>query len=279
MARLCNALRLRCGRGFRATRCAFLRLARKGSLPERLPGLPMTTDPNDDPFDSRDGAITPRETHDAKPLGSEHPAFARVQETPGLPRVLLVGDSISIGYTLPVRALLAGRANVLRPYENCGHTSLGLERLDEWLEVGEDEGWDLIHFNFGLHDLKYLEAPGAYEAGRWKRQAVPPPVYAKQLCQIVERLRQTNAQLVFATTTPVPRDTPARWRGDAVLYNQVALEIMSEEAIPVNDLFAVAEKLGPAGRLEADVHYTLAGYETLGKAVARCLSSFLDTEK
>lgn len=39
------------------------------------------------------------------------PALLPVQEQPGLPRVLLVGDSISIGYTLPVRTLLAGRAN------------------------------------------------------------------------------------------------------------------------------------------------------------------------
>ena len=40
--------------------------------------------------------------------------LAQIQDTPGLPRVLLIGDSISIGYTLPVRRLLAGKANVHR---------------------------------------------------------------------------------------------------------------------------------------------------------------------
>jgi hypothetical protein len=36
-----------------------------------------------------------------------------------LPDVLLLGDSISIGYTLPTRRRLAGLANVYRPPVNC----------------------------------------------------------------------------------------------------------------------------------------------------------------
>lgn len=43
---------------------------------------------------------------------------APITDTPGLPRVLLIGDSISMGYTLPVRDLLKGRANVHRIPEN-----------------------------------------------------------------------------------------------------------------------------------------------------------------
>ncbi len=83
-----------------------------------------------------------------------NPAFALVTDDPKLPRVLLIGDSISIGYTVPVRELLAGQANVHRPLTNCGPTTRGLEQLDGWL--GEEK-WDVIHFNFGLHDLKYID--------------------------------------------------------------------------------------------------------------------------
>src|SRR5437762_2496146 len=36
----------------------------------------------------------------------ENSAMAEIRDVPGLPRVLLIGDSISIGYTLPVRKLL-----------------------------------------------------------------------------------------------------------------------------------------------------------------------------
>ena len=60
-------------------------------------------------------------------------------ETPqeGLPNVLILGDSISIGYTLFVREMLKGKANVYRPInkkgaENCGSTHTGLQRLDAW---------------------------------------------------------------------------------------------------------------------------------------------------
>lgn len=43
-----------------------------------------------------------------------NPAYREIKDAPGLPRVLLIGDSISIGYTEPVRMELAGKANVHR---------------------------------------------------------------------------------------------------------------------------------------------------------------------
>ncbi|QDV66172.1 SGNH/GDSL hydrolase family protein [Crateriforma conspicua] len=67
-----------------------------------------------------------------------------------LPNVLLIGDSISIGYTTAVRSQLSGVANVYRPPTNCGPTTRGVEQIDQWLG---DRKWDVIHFNFGLHKL------------------------------------------------------------------------------------------------------------------------------
>ena len=72
---------------------------------------------------------------------------------PKLPNVLLIGDSISIGYTRPVRKKLSGVANVFRPNTNCGPTTKGVSELDKWLG---DRKWSVIHFNHGLHDLKYM---------------------------------------------------------------------------------------------------------------------------
>ena len=83
-----------------------------------------------------------------------NPAFAWVEDDPALPRVLLIGDSISIGYTVAVREALAGAANVHRIPVNGGDTRRGLENLDAWLGEGK---WDVIHFNWGLHDLKRLK--------------------------------------------------------------------------------------------------------------------------
>jgi acyl-CoA thioesterase-1 len=120
--------------------------------------------------------------------------FAPVVDDPALPRVLLIGDSISIGYTTPVRELLRGVANIHRVPENGGPTSRGVQQLDKWLGDGK---WDVIHFNFGLHDIKLDDA------GKPLTSAAD---YEANLRAIVARLRATGARLVFATTTPVPAE-------------------------------------------------------------------------
>src|ERR1051325_9877533 len=87
----------------------------------------------------------------ANDFGPQSPAFAPVTDRPGLPRVLLIGDSISIGYTVTVQKALAGKANVHRIPENGADTVNGLKKIESWLG---DSHWDVIHFNWGLHDLK-----------------------------------------------------------------------------------------------------------------------------
>ena len=110
-----------------------------------------------------------------------------VQDDPKLPRVLLIGDSISGGYTLAARKALAGIANVHKAPENCGPTSNGLKKLDVWLGDGK---WDVIHFNFGIHDRKTTLAD-----------------YEQRLEQIIARLEKSGAKLIWASTTPVPAGT------------------------------------------------------------------------
>jgi acyl-CoA thioesterase-1 len=74
-----------------------------------------------------------------------------VKDDPALPRVLLIGASISVYYTLRVRELLKGKANVHRIMGGAGDTVKGLRMLNEWL--GDSHG-DVLHFNFGLWDVK-----------------------------------------------------------------------------------------------------------------------------
>src|SRR3979411_103345 len=83
-----------------------------------------------------------------------NPAFREIQDAPGLPRVLLIGDSISIRDTHPVRTILTGKANVHRIPENGAATLTGVKNLDKWLGTAK---WDVIHFNFGLHDLRLYD--------------------------------------------------------------------------------------------------------------------------
>ena len=186
-----------------------------------------------------------------------HPSVAPIEDKPGLPRVLLIGDSISMGYTIPTRELLADVANVHRAPTNCGPTIRALAGLDAWLGEGK---WDVIHFNFGLHDLRHME-DGTHQ--------VPIGKYEANLRTIVARLKDTGAKLVWASTTPVPEGelTPKRTFGDGIAYNKVAAEVMREERVPINDLYAFAlPKLAEIQRPH-DVHFTDEGSRVLAKQV------------
>ncbi len=198
--------------------------------------------------------------------------LAPIDDVPGLPRVLLIGDSISIGYTLDVRSLLQGEANVHRPATNCGPTLRGLAQIDEWLG---DQSWDVIHFNWGLHDLKYI-APDSEPRHSGQivpvgegEQMVPVSLYAENLSALVRRLKETGAALIWCDTTPIPTGARGRVPGDAVLYNRAARDVMARHGVPVNPLHDyAAERLGAIQR-PADVHFTPEGSRVLAEEAVR----------
>ncbi len=208
--------------------------------------------------------------------GTPHPALAPIADVSGLPRVLLMGDSISMGYTLPVRAHLQGRANVHHPAENCGDTGRGLRRLEAWLGAGP---WDVIYFNFGLHDLKYLDAQGKYVPPEQGTQVTRLPQYEANLRELIARLRRTGAKLIYATTTPVPGGTLGRVEHDERAYNEVARRVMRETDVPVDDLHALAAARQTEIQLPNNVHFTDAGYAALAETVAATLGELLPTQR
>lgn len=200
------------------------------------------------------------------------PAYAQISDVPGLPRVLLLGDSISIGYMLPVRARLAGKANVHRPPENCGETARGVKSLDTWLG---SKKWDVIHFNFGLHDVKYLDAAGKYVTPDKGKQVASVAEYDKNLREIVARLKQTGAKLVFATTTPVPGGSSGRVEHDELRYNEAAVKIMKENGVAVDDLHAYVVPRQAKIQTPKNVHFTKDGYEQLADTVVASITPLL----
>jgi lysophospholipase L1-like esterase len=201
---------------------------------------------------------------------------------PKLPNVLILGDSISIGYTLDVRKLLAGKANVYRAMtakgkrvDNCGDTQRGLKFIDKWLG---DTKWDVIYFNWGLHDLKRVSAEKGMQSDD---PSVPPldsiEVYAENLTKLVARLKQTGASLIFATTTPYPAGVkPCRIPEDAERYNQAALAVMKKNGVRVNDLYsAVLPRLAEL-QLATNVHFKPEGSAFLAQKVAASIISALE---
>jgi len=199
----------------------------------------------------------------AKP--TPNPVLAPITDEPGLPRVLLIGDSISMGYTLPVRAMLKGKANVHRIPTNGGPTTNGLRNLKAWLGTGK---WDVVHFNFGIHDAKFME-PG--------RQQVPPEAYEKNLRELVAQIKATGAKLIWATVTPIPDGelTPPRTFDKVPTYNVIARRVMEENGVVINDLNAAITPHLAKLQNPRDVHFNAAGSEFLAKEVAAKISAQL----
>src|SRR5207248_3293796 len=133
-----------------------------------------------------------------------------------VPKVVLVGDSIRMGYAPLVAAQLKGKAVVISPEANGGDSGNVLKHLDEWV-IKEQPA--LVHFNCGLHDLKQNK--------KTKKFQVELAEYEKNLQAIVARLRkETKATLIFATTTPILDERHAqrkaefdRVQADVLRYN------------------------------------------------------------
>jgi len=193
--------------------------------------------------------------------GDSQPAEGK----PPLPRVLLVGDSISMGYAEPTGKLLAGKADVSRIPVNGGPTTRGLENLDEWL--GKTK-WDVIHFNWGLHDMKHFRDGKLDVSGK---PLVPIDQYDKNLRKLVNRLEAAGAKLVWASTTPVPEGADGRKPSDPPAYNAVAEKIMKERGIAINDLYSFALPRLSEMQHPRNVHFTEAGSRLLAEQVARSI--------
>lgn len=198
--------------------------------------------------------------YQAEKLSNRISAWDYVKDDAKLPRVLLIGDSVSRGYTLAARAALEGKANVHRAPENCGPTANGIKKMEVWLGEGR---WDVIHFNFGIHDRKTSAKD-----------------YEDRLELIVKKLKATGAKLIWASTTPIPPDTKDGPEASAAIVekNRIAAEIMKKNMVHVNDLFAFITPELSKVQNPMDVHFKGGGYDMLGRQVAFEVEKVLKTK-
>ena len=180
-----------------------------------------------------------------------------------MPKVVLVGDSIRMGYAPLVAKRLDGKAIVISAKPNGEDSGNVLKNLDEWVI---NETPDVVHINAGLHDLKLKDT--SYQ--------VPLVDYEKNLKTILERIRkETKAKIIFATTTPILDSLHAqrkagfdRFEADVRNYNIAAVSVMKQAGLPINDLHELVESRGKEKLMGGDgTHYTQEGYEMLAVAV------------
>jgi lysophospholipase L1-like esterase len=188
---------------------------------------------------------------------------AAAQEKQTLPKVVLVGDSIRLGYAPLVAKRLEGKAIVISAKPNGEDSGNVLKNLDEWVI---NEKPDVVHLNAGLHDLKHTD----------KGYQVSLADYQKNLRAILDRVKkETKAKIIFATSTPILDNLHAqrkagfdRFEADVQKYNVAAVAVMKEARVPVNDLHKLVEEGGREKLFLGDgTHYTPAGYEMMADIV------------
>jgi lysophospholipase L1-like esterase len=193
-----------------------------------------------------------------------------------LPKVLIIGDSISGGYTPRVARLLQDKAQVMHNPGNAEHTGTGIKKLDAW--IGETD-WEIIHFNWGLWDLCYRHPESKVQGRRDKVRGTlttPIDVYERNLDQLVARLKQTNATLIWAHTTVVPEGEAGRKLGDDTRYNAAASRVMKKHGVLINDLNALTKGFGPElFSKPGNVHFSGGGYDQIARQVADVIEATL----
>lgn len=184
---------------------------------------------------------------------------------PSLPRVLLIGDSITNGYLSQVRTALAGKANIdawITP------TTQADKSLPGTLEaILTQQKYSIIHFNLGLHG--------------WQKGRIPEGQFEPLTHTLVQSLKKSapQAKLIWATITPVtvkgePTKLNPEIQPTIEAHNAMALKVMKEEGVAINDLstLMLANLKFAAGDM---FHWKTEGREMQAKAVTEAITTQL----
>ncbi|MEO6788329.1 MAG: SGNH/GDSL hydrolase family protein [Chthoniobacteraceae bacterium] len=184
---------------------------------------------------------------------------------PALPRILLIGDSITNGYLEPVRKALDGKANIdawITP------TSQGDKSLPGTIAaILAQEKYAVIHFNLGLHG--------------WQKGRIPEGQFEPLTHATVQALKRgaPDAKLIWATITPVtekgkPEQLNAEIQPIIESQNAMALRVMKEEGVAINDLSSLMLKHLPLAAGDM-FHWKPEGRDLQVKAVVEALTHAL----
>ena len=190
--------------------------------------------------------------------------------------VLLIGDSIRIGYDKSVKKSLEGKANVIFPEENCRFASYVLRHFHDYFAGIKGEDIDVIHWNAGLWDsLRLFE----------EEPHTPIEVYAYYIERICIRIKKLcpNAQVIFATSTSVLSEKMSknfkRYNEEIEAYNAAAVAVVEKYGFAVNDLYTVSTALPTEAHSDTVHYYTSMGTEAFTKQTLTFLASALGLEE
>ena len=190
--------------------------------------------------------------------------------------ILLIGDSIRIGYDKAVRSSLEGIANVYFPGDNCRFASYVLRYIHEYKALIPDGKADIIHWNAGLWDcLRLFE----------EEPHTPKDVYAYYIDRVCIRIKKIfpNAKVIFATSTQVLSEKMSvnfkRYNEEIAEYNRIAVEVVKKHGFAVNDLYTLSGTLPESAHSDAVHYYTPVGTEVFTNQFLKYLADALELEE
>ena len=198
----------------------------------------------------------------------EDAASKPAAKSSNLPEILLIGDSIRIGYCGAVSNALAGKAEVKWPKSNCQNSQNILISLAWWRGLVASP--KVVQFNCGHWDAAHWDGDDS--------ALTTVEEYGRNVRKIIHRIRRywPEAKIVFATTTPMnPNGELGRnvRTTEAIrLYNAEGVKVAKSEGVEVNDLFAATEKW-PASDYADYCHFNKEASMRLGGLVAARLAS------
>lgn len=198
--------------------------------------------------------------------------------------VLLVGDSIRLGYEKKVAELLGPNVKVYSPDENCRFTKYALWGMFAWMEAMGNPKIDVGHFNAGIWDLHRCTADGQLFSSLEE--------YGRDIKRLAIQMKSYTDQVIFANIIPGGKgldegaklnalintnsdfvkvylcDTMSNWNKDVVAYNKKSEAVMAEMGIPVNDMYSAILADTEKYISEDGIHPTEEGYDLLAQLTA-----------
>ena len=192
-------------------------------------------------------------------------------------KVLLIGDSIRMGYDKYVKNYLSDSCEVYYPKDNCRFAQYTLRHLSDWKSGFNGDDSDLIHWNVGLWDTLELYDDGCL---------TPPEFYAFFIEKICKRIKVLfpKAKVIFATSTPVIENRftephfSRRLNSNVKKYNDIAVEICKKHGFSVNDLYSLVKNVPEEYYSDMTHLYTPEGTQLLTDAVIKVICGTLDIE-
>jgi pimeloyl-ACP methyl ester carboxylesterase len=178
-----------------------------------------------------------------------------------LPRVLLIGDSITRGYFGEVEKALEGKANCARL--TTSRCICDPVFFDELLMVLRQYRFAVIHFNNGLHGMGYTQAQ-----------------YRQGFAKLMEALQEhgQGAKLIWTATTPVrKRGALSELDGATETVkerNRIAADFVDKAGVPTDNLFDLGLS-HPEYYSEDGVHYNAEGRAVQARQVMQAIEQRL----